>query len=301
MSIEALAFIQRHTTSLAPLSFAALKTMLEDQFKINVADKLLHNIRDTFRKDMGYGTDLEAASLLDWLGKEGATRAYTDDEGRLTRMVFMSEWVQKVWGMDLCHEILQIDATHKTNRWGFFFIPITGVDVMGKNISLGSIALRQEGEADYVWALEQIKAITGKANVRTVFTDGLFAYKAVIRRCFPGAKHLRCWWHIQRSLRRRLRSTLGQHYNDFWDEISRMHHLHDEAEVITHHSHKCHQCRKKFHFHTSRIATRGLCALVFGGQRRAPDRAHTPVGAKCRQRRKCFCCNLQISDRGITR
>ena len=228
------AFIARHVKSDTPLSLQAIRIMLKDTYGIELEDRLLYNLVAAARGDMGYGRPEETQTLVEWLATKGSVSVFSDDMLRMTRLVFVSNWSKAVVSTNLCCSILQIDATHKTNRWGFFFIPITAVDPNGKNINVGMLALQQEGEVDYIWALQQFKTMAGLPPdaVKTVYTDGLHAYKKVVATVFPGATHIRCWFHIEQCLKERLRAVLGYRYEDFWNALDKLHYLYDETEFL---------------------------------------------------------------------
>ena len=208
------------------LGTSDVRKQLKDQFQIDIDNTLLRNLIAEARGKLGYGSPNEAQKIVEYLGTRGAVRPFLDNEGRMSRLVFVSSWAKKIWKSNVCHQVLQIDAAHKTNRWGFYFIPITGVGPTGHNVSLGCFALKSEGEEDYVWALNQVKAIVGTCSpVKVVFTDGLPVYKRVVERCFPGAAHLRCWFHIQKYLKAFLGVTtrLGGVFSKlFWPYMQEM-------------------------------------------------------------------------------
>ena len=68
-----------------------------------------------------------------------------------------------------------MDATHNTNRWLLFVIPLVTVGPDGHNMLVGLIVLRNEDVASYVAAFRVIEGwFPGwLRSVVTVMTDGL--------------------------------------------------------------------------------------------------------------------------------
>lgn len=197
LSEEILAFIKEQVITVR-CTTSVLKRQLRHFKKIEIQDRLLYNlIAEYTREANGYGTAQECAILLENRLKHGPVAVKIDDCSQLELAVFVSEQSVHIStvGNFAFVEVINVDATHSTNRWGLYVVLITGIGPFGHSVHLGTFVLSDESLQSYQWCfLELERMVPGfLAGVRVMFTDGLPVYNDLVQATlFPHAHHARC-------------------------------------------------------------------------------------------------------------
>ena len=85
ITVSVLAYIRRVTTGEMMMNTGTIRQQLQDQFDTHLDDTLLRNLISEARRTLGYGTEDEAAMLVDFLNREGSTaRRVAQMETRVT-------------------------------------------------------------------------------------------------------------------------------------------------------------------------------------------------------------------------
>ena len=114
--------------------------------------------------------------------------------------------------------ILLIDATYKTNMYGWPFLQFVGMTSTLKSFCIAHAFLCREREADFTWALEQVKKVIYDCiEPRVIVTDRDLALMKACDRVFPNATKNLCRWHIQQNIAKKWKSLFK---GDVWDNFN---------------------------------------------------------------------------------
>lgn len=140
-------------------------------------------------------------------------------------------WISKN-GYEKCqqlNDVLEIDATYKTNRFGMPLILFTVVDNHGLAILIGGGLVSNEKYESYAWTLEKFQMCFRRAP-KVVFTDGDSELMREIQAIWPQSLHLLCRFHIAQNIIRALSGTLRSDLNQFMDDFWRIASIEDIVE-----------------------------------------------------------------------
>ena len=112
------------------------------------------------------------------------------------------------------NDVLQIDATYKTNRFGLPLILFTAIDNHGITILVAGCFVSNEKSDSYLWTLQQFQNSTSRSPT-VVFTDGDHELARAIQSVWPSSRHFLCRFHICQNIMKALSSKLGNKMSDF--------------------------------------------------------------------------------------
>ena len=148
---------------------------------------------------------------------------------RLERIFWMSDK-----GKD-CYckfsDVIEGDATYKTNRFGLPLLLFCGVDNNGITFLIAGCLLSDEHFESYEWALLNFTKL-GLPSPKVIFTDGDAEFARAIHMVWPESIHLLCRFHIAQNITKNLAGILREDLNDFLSEFWRVASLEDEAEYL---------------------------------------------------------------------
>ncbi|GJV84839.1 FAR1-related sequence 5-like protein [Tanacetum coccineum] len=120
--------------------------------------------------------------------------------------VFHDELVSMFWADETmkCNyavfgDVVSLDATFRTNKYDFVFVPFTGIDRNQKCVTFGAALLSDETEESYIWMLEAFLKVHQK-QPPLALTDQDAALRNAVVKIFPESKHRLCMWHITQKL-----------------------------------------------------------------------------------------------------
>ena len=99
-------------------------------------------------------------------------------------------------------EVLLLDCTYKTNKYGMPLLDMIGVDATGRSFCIAFAFLSGETEEDYTWALERLKALyeqCGRVFPSVILTDRCVAVMNAASTLFPSTTYL-CVWHANKAV-----------------------------------------------------------------------------------------------------
>nr|GEV45997.1 protein FAR1-related sequence 5-like [Tanacetum cinerariifolium] len=109
--------------------------------------------------------------------------------------VLHDELVSRFWADDTmkCNyvvfsDVVSFDATFRTNKYNFVFVPFTGIDHNQKCVTFGSALLSDETEDSYCWMLKAFLKVHQKQPTLAL-TDQDVALRNVVVTMFPDSKH----------------------------------------------------------------------------------------------------------------
>nr|GEW21433.1 protein FAR1-related sequence 5-like [Tanacetum cinerariifolium] len=96
-------------------------------------------------------------------------------------------------------DVVSFDATFRTNKYDFIFVPFTGIDHNQKCVTFGAALLSDETEDSYRWMLKAFLKVHQKQPTLAL-TDQDVALRNAVVTMFPESKHGLCMWHITQKL-----------------------------------------------------------------------------------------------------
>ncbi|GJS83903.1 FAR1-related sequence 5-like protein [Tanacetum coccineum] len=96
-------------------------------------------------------------------------------------------------------DVVSFDATFHTNKYGYKFIPFTGIDHHQKCVTFGAALLSDETTESFSWMLEAFLK-THKKQPPFAVTDQDGALRNAVVKMFPDSHHRLCMWHITEKL-----------------------------------------------------------------------------------------------------
>nr|GEU88565.1 protein FAR1-related sequence 5-like [Tanacetum cinerariifolium] len=96
-------------------------------------------------------------------------------------------------------DVVSFDATFDTNKYGYKFVPFTGIDHNQKCVTFGVALLSNETTESFCWMLEAFLK-THKKQPPFAVTDQDIALRNAIVKMFHELHHQLCMWHITQKL-----------------------------------------------------------------------------------------------------
>jgi hypothetical protein len=177
-----------------------------DNIRLSGVSNELSKLR---RDELGGRTRIEA--LVDFLeeysydnsGLEG-TKFYsniTKDGNNQARIVFFSH--PQSFHLVKCNpDVIQIDATYKTNAFHMPLVHIVGITVMGKTYDVAYAFIPNELGETYAEVVQMLYDLFEKLDVvpKAFITDHDRSLKAGLKAIFPDVPQRRCIWHIMQNV-----------------------------------------------------------------------------------------------------
>ncbi|KAF5477834.1 hypothetical protein F2P56_004446 [Juglans regia] len=103
-------------------------------------------------------------------------------------------------------DVITLDTTYLTNRYGMPFVLFVGVNHHGQSILLGTGLISSEDTSTFVWLFRAwLTCMNGRAP-KAIITNYDRAIKSAISTVFPDTRHRYCLWHIMQKLTEKLGS-----------------------------------------------------------------------------------------------
>ncbi|GJT13407.1 FAR1-related sequence 5-like protein [Tanacetum coccineum] len=96
-------------------------------------------------------------------------------------------------------DVVSFDATFHTNKYGYKFVPFTGIDHNQRCVTFSVALISDETTESFSWMLEAFLK-TYKKHPPFVVTDQDGALRNVVLKVFPDSHHRLCIWHITEKL-----------------------------------------------------------------------------------------------------
>ena len=199
-----------------------IESHLLKEFQIaSINSVTFRSVIEDARRHVGYRSDgHEVKTLVDWIqtpqNKSAHYHIGTDADLRCNKLFFMNQTM--MLDFKYTGQVLIMDCTCKTNRFGWALFVCVGVNQHLKTALL-SIALQKSEDIEtYDWVLDCMKDAVGEQmwkNVRMVMTDGDAALINSVTTRIPHARQHRCRWHIGQNIRTNCRGELGKNYKQF--------------------------------------------------------------------------------------
>jgi hypothetical protein len=162
-------------------------------------------------------------ALVNQLYAEGFwSRIQHAPDGRVTAVFFAHP--DSLAYLQAYPEVLLLDCTYKTNKYSMPLLDIIGVDASQRSFCIAFAFLSGETEADYIWALEQLKLLYEQCNASlpsVILTDRCLACINAITTLFPSSFALLCLWHANKAVFSHCRPAFpkAESANAEWEEF----------------------------------------------------------------------------------
>ena len=140
-------------------------------------------------------------AFINQLKKDFWSRIQVAPDGHITAVIFAH--IESLAYLRAYPEILLLDCTYKTNKYGMPLLDMIGVDATQRSFCIAFAFLSGETEADYHWALEQLKSLYRDYNITlpsVILTDRCLAAINAISISFPSAAVFLCLWHANKAV-----------------------------------------------------------------------------------------------------
>ncbi|XP_078442232.1 protein FAR1-RELATED SEQUENCE 11-like [Wolffia australiana] len=216
---------------LGMLSCSQIKTLIEQEHFPDVpVTWTIRDIQNLLQKS--YSRACETNDFVKLL-KEKSNHGWSfnfqlnDDTLRLERVFWISPNGKEKYVQ--FNDVLEIDTTNKTNRFGMPLVLFTVIDNHGLTVLTAGCLLSNEQFESYTWALQQFRSYTNLDPI-VLFTDGDMELARAIKDIWPNAIHLLCRFHISQNITRALASSLRANLSEFMTEFWRVGSIEDVDE-----------------------------------------------------------------------
>ena len=169
----------------------------------DISNQILQSRRDARQGE----TSMQA--LINQLDQKGFwSRFQVDENNRVEAVLFAHP--DSLAYLQTYPELLLLDCTYKTNRFGMPLLDIIGIDGSNRSFCIAFAFLRGENEEDYLWALERLKSLYEISQVEypsIILTDCAEACMNAVDICFPDSTSLLCLWHANKAVLTNCRPT----------------------------------------------------------------------------------------------
>lgn len=131
---------------------------------------------------------------------------------RLTSLLWMSPIQRELYSK--YNDVVIVDSTYNTNKFQMILCIVTVVDNNYKTRIVACAIIEDETLDTYHWIFDSIFNETGVAP-RIVFSDSDPSLIRSIKDIYPDAQHLLCIFHIDLNLRKKLKTKLGNQFEEF--------------------------------------------------------------------------------------
>ncbi|KAI5333459.1 hypothetical protein L3X38_023590 [Prunus dulcis] len=113
-------------------------------------------------------------------------------------------------------DVVVLDTTFNTNRYGLPFAPMLGVNNHGQTIVLACAFLSKETTESFIWMFEEFKKAMPGVEPKMIITYQDAAMARAIFEVFPTTFPRLCIWHITTKFSDKLPRTT---YEEYWKEF----------------------------------------------------------------------------------
>ena len=145
-------------------------------------------------------------------------RMDTNDKGQVSHFFFATPTSVEL--LRDYPEVILMDCTYKTNRFGMPLLVVVGMTPLLTTFYAAFVFLRGEKQQDYAWALARLHelyetAIGRPAGPTTVLTDRDQALSNALAAQWTGTAHILCIWHINKGVLTNCKKYFET--NESWD------------------------------------------------------------------------------------
>jgi hypothetical protein len=203
-----------------------LTTLRQADANLPAVARTIYNARaDARRKSLNGRTPIEA--LMYELRDKGYRYEYQcDGDNNISHLFFAHPF-----SLQLCNlysTVILMDCTYKTNKFKMPLLHVVGMTPFNTTFSICFVLLKEEKEADYVWAIEQVCRLFSDGNLpETIVTDRELALMNALQLLLPNSTNLLCAWHINKNVTAKCKPSFetGQDWELFfsmWLQVNQL-------------------------------------------------------------------------------
>ena len=188
----------------------ALKETMQDLYSCHYEENVWKHFLSEARLRTKIPDGKEMSMLLSMLSERHLVHGdyfnFTIDADCVTdRVVVMSR--EQIWNMQRNGQVVAIDTTMKSNRFGLPLFFLCGIDEFNHTMILAiAFTLHQDAES-FRWIFENVRRAVGLEAwnaIRSITSDGDKAMTSAISSLLPHVHHMRCMFHLRLNIQARL-------------------------------------------------------------------------------------------------
>ncbi|OAQ58186.2 transposase [Pochonia chlamydosporia 170] len=132
-------------------------------------------------------------------------RTLRDEDDRVCAVFWTYDWCRTMWKK--FPEVLGLDNTYKTNRFGLHLFQATGVTDQKSLANFAFGLINGEKEHHFQWLcdrLDELRIDIGADTPEVIITDKEQALRTALSNTFPGAQQQLCVYHILANVRAKI-------------------------------------------------------------------------------------------------
>ena len=144
-----------------------------------------------------------------------------DEDDRVCAVFWTYDWCRTMWKK--FPEVLGLDNTYKTNRFGLHLFQATGVTDQKSLANFAFGLINGEKEHHFQWLcdrLDELRIDIGADTPEVIITDKEQALRTALSNTFPGAQQQLCVYHILANVRAKINARWKDAEGDHHDDIS---------------------------------------------------------------------------------
>ncbi|PCG88148.1 Hypothetical protein PENO1_111880 [Penicillium occitanis (nom. inval.)] len=167
----------------------------------------VYNLAASTRRKLVQGQSSIQALVNQLNDEDFWSRVQVDAANRLTAIFFAHP--DSVTYLQQNPDILILDCTYKTNKYGLPLLDMIGVDCCQRSFCIAFAFLSNEVEEQYMWALTQLKSLYQDALPSVILTDRCVAAMNAVDKSFLMSRSLLCLWHANKAVVRHCQPSFG--------------------------------------------------------------------------------------------
>ncbi|KID59545.1 hypothetical protein MAN_10589, partial [Metarhizium hybridum] len=165
----------------------------------------IHNDRQAIKRERLNGLTATQAFVKELDSGDIRVRTLRDEEDRVCAVFWTYDWCRMMWKK--FPEVLGLDNTYKTNRFGLHLFQATGVMDQKSLANFAFGLINGEKEHHFQWLcdrLDELRIDIGADTPEVIITDKEQALRAALTNTFPGAQQQLCVYHILANVRAKI-------------------------------------------------------------------------------------------------
>jgi len=175
-------------------------TKLQEQ-GVDITSRDIYNERQLQKKELLAGlTPIQALVNMPENEEDWHVQYSIDSQDQVTNLFFTHKLAIEL--LQARPDVLLIDCTYKTNRFGMPLLHVVGKDSLNRNFSIAFCFLAGEDEETYDFGVSQIKLLYTRARSQpqVIVTDKEKALKNALTTAFPHIPQQLCVWHANQNV-----------------------------------------------------------------------------------------------------
>ena len=181
----------------------------------------IYNDRQTIKRERLNGLTATQAFVKELERGGNRVRTLRDEEDRVCAVFWTYDWCRTMWKK--FPEVLGLDNTYKTNRFGLHLFQATGVTDQKSLANFAFGLINGEKEYHFQWLcdrLDELRIDIGADTPEVIITDMEQALRTALTNTFPGAQQQLCVYHILANVRAKINARWKETEGDDGDDIS---------------------------------------------------------------------------------